>query len=251
MGLNARCWLPQKRDWNYNRYVVRAESGQMNSLIPQVEEMLAQSNQGRIVKDTRTMEETRRRSYLDDTVMIRILSFVVTLLIVITGLGIVGLANFSVTRRTKQIGTRRALGATRSAIMRYFLLENLIVSGAGVTIGGALAVLLNVWLVSNFEMEPMNWYLVPVAMLALAFVGQLAVAGPCQACDPRITSGRNPHGMTGYPGTALGVVPSVTWSHSMTLRSMKTNATSQRKASQKSTKSPLNPQYTAAASKVV
>ena len=53
------------------------------------------------------------------------------------GLGIVGLASFNVARRTKQIGTRRALGASRPAILRYFLLENFLVSCVGIT-GGAV-----------------------------------------------------------------------------------------------------------------
>ena len=60
--------------------------------------------------------------------MIKILTFVIGLLTAITGLGIVGLASFSVARRTRQIGIRRALGATKTAIVRYFMLENFIVS---------------------------------------------------------------------------------------------------------------------------
>ena len=179
-GVERSMLVPQKRESNYNRYVVRSEPGQLLNLMPRVEEALAASNSDRIVKDARTMEETRRSSYLDDSAMISMLTFVVTLLIVITSLGIVGLANFSVTRRTKQIGTRRALGATRSAIMRYFLLENFVVSSAGVCLGAILAVSLNIWMVNAFEMTPMAWYLIPVAMLALWVVGQLAVAGPAR-----------------------------------------------------------------------
>ena len=172
--------VPEKREWDYNRYVVRTEPGLMDSLMPDIEEMLASSNRDRIVKDVRTMADTRKRSYLDDAAMVRILTFIVTLLTVITGLGIVGLASFSVNRRTKQIGTRRALGATRAAILRYFMVENFVVSTVGVVFGAALAVGLNIWMVGAFDMAPMAWYLVPVAMLTLWVVGQLAVAGPAR-----------------------------------------------------------------------
>ena len=57
---------------------------------------------------------TAREPALDDRAMAVVLSVVVTLLIIITALGIIGLAIFSVKTRTKQIGTRRALETTRA-----------------------------------------------------------------------------------------------------------------------------------------
>ena len=112
--------------------------------------------------------------------MIKILSFVVLLLTIITGLGIVGLASFNVSRRTRQIGIRRALGATKPAIVRYFLIENTIVSAIGLVVGGGLAVALNIAMVEAFSVEPLAWYIIPVGMVALWLVGQLAVAGPAR-----------------------------------------------------------------------
>ena len=112
--------------------------------------------------------------------MIKLLIFIVSLLTAITSLGIVGLASFSVARRTKQIGTRRALGATRLAILRYFMLENFLISSVGVIGGAMLAVGLNIWMVQTFELAPIAWYLVPAAMLSLWIVGQLAVYGPAR-----------------------------------------------------------------------
>jgi putative ABC transport system permease protein len=126
------------------------------------------------------MEETRTRSYLEDAAMIRLLVFIVSLLTAITGLGIVGLASFNVARRTKQIGTRRALGASRPAILRYFLLENFLVSGVGIVTGAALAVGLNIWMVQVFDLTPLAWYIIPLAMVALGLVGQAAVFGPAR-----------------------------------------------------------------------
>ena len=170
--------VPEWREWDVIRYVVRTESGELDRMMAEVETMLIERSRDRIVKDVRSMAETRARSYQDDAAMIGMLTFIVTLLTVITALGIVGLASFSVSRRTKQIGTRRALGASRAAIMRYFMLENLIVSTGGVLLGAVLAIGLNIWMVYAFETAPMAWYLVPVAMVALWIVGQLAVIGP-------------------------------------------------------------------------
>ena len=151
-----------------------------DELMPQIEEMLAARSKDRIIQRVRTMNETRVRSYQDDDAMVKMLTFIVTLLTVITGLGIVGLASFSVSRRTKQIGTRRALGATRSDILRYFMVENFVVSGIGIISGAMLAVGMNIWMVNAFDLSRMAWYIVPVAMITLWVVGQTAVAGPAR-----------------------------------------------------------------------
>jgi putative ABC transport system permease protein len=92
----------------------------------------------------------------------------------------VGLASFSVNRRTRQIGTRRALGASRVAILRYFMTENFIISLAGVLIGAALTIGLNMVMIETFSLTRVAWYLVPTAMLMLCLVGQIAVFGPAK-----------------------------------------------------------------------
>jgi putative ABC transport system permease protein len=172
--------VPQKRAWSSTRYVIRTEPGYRNEVIPQIEKMLAESNRGRIIRRTSTMTEVRERAYLEDSAMIKLLVFIVGLLTGITGLGIVGLASFSVARRTKQIGTRRALGATRPAILRYFMLENFLISSVGVATGAVLAVGLNIWMVQTFSLTPIAWYIIPAAMVVLWIVGQVAVYGPAR-----------------------------------------------------------------------
>ena len=172
--------VPQLRGSSSARYVIRAEPGYRDEIIPQIEDMLATRYQGRIIRGTRTMAEVRQEAYLEDEAMIRLLLFIVSILTAITGLGIVGLASFSVTKRTRQIGTRRALGATRGRILGYFMLENFMISTVGVVIGAALAVALNLWMVQAFNLAPLGWYMIPAAMIALWVVGQAAVYGPAR-----------------------------------------------------------------------
>jgi putative ABC transport system permease protein len=179
-GVERSMLVPMYRLSSGMRYVIRTEPGQRDALMPQVEEMLAGSNPDRIVRSMSTMTETRARSYLEDSAMIKLLVFIVSLLTAITGLGIVGLASFNVARRTRQIGTRRALGASRPAILRYFLLENFLVSSVGIVSGAILAVGLNIWMVQMFDLTPVAWYIIPAAMIALWLVGQAAVLGPAR-----------------------------------------------------------------------
>lgn len=180
VGVERSMLVPQRRDSEYVRYIVRTEPGYRDELMVQAEERLASSNKDRIIRNMVTMDEVRKLAYLGDAAMIKILTFVVALLTAITGLGLVGLASFSVARRTRQIGIRRALGATKAAIVRYFMLENFVVSSIGIVAGGILAVGLNIVMVQAFSLTPLAWYVIPIAMIVLWIVGQLAVAGPAR-----------------------------------------------------------------------
>lgn len=179
-GVERVMLTPQHTLFGGTRYIIRTEPGRRDELMPQVEKLLAESNKDRIVRSMRTMDETRERSYRGDASMIKILTFTIILLIAVTSLGIVGLASFSVNRRTKQIGTRRALGASKVAILRYFMTENFLISLVGVIVGAALTVGLNMVMIEAFSLTRIAWYLVPVAMLMLLIVGQAAVLGPAR-----------------------------------------------------------------------
>lgn len=179
-GVEKSMLVPQRRISEFQRYVVRAEPGYRDALMPQIEEMLSNSNRERIIRSMTIMEDVREQAYIDDSALVKMLSFIVGMLTVITGLGIVGLASFNVSRRTRQIGIRRALGATKPAIVRYFMIENFLVSSIGLVFGGVLSVALNIAMVEAFALEPLAWYVIPLAMLALWTVGQAAVAGPAR-----------------------------------------------------------------------
>ena len=170
--------VPQQLDGRNSRFFIRTEPGRRDALMPQLEKALAESDKGRIIRSVKTMEQTRADSYREDQATYRILFTVIVVLTLITGFGIVGLAMFSINRRTRQIGTRRALGASQWQIMRYFMLENLLISTAGVVLGVAGAIGLNIWLVSSFAMKPLTPGLLIVGCFALLAVGQLAVSYP-------------------------------------------------------------------------
>ncbi len=170
--------VPQQLESKGSRYFIRTEAGRRDELMPVIEKLLADSDKQRIIRNVKTMEQTRAESYRQHQATNNILGTVIVVLTLITGLGIVGLAMFSINRRTRQIGTRRALGASQWQIMRYFMLENLLISVTGVLIGSLGAVGLNIWLVSTFSMTPIGPGLIIIGVVALLLVGQLAVSYP-------------------------------------------------------------------------
>lgn len=154
-------------------YLIRTEPGERDRSMVDVEEMLVASNGNRLIRNLMSLQQTREESYQVDSAMSTILWVVIITLVFITCMGIVGLAVFGINRRRKQIGTRRALGATRTQILRYFM-----VSGIGVALGAVLTIGFSILLTSNFNMPVMAWYYTPLGMLALVVIGQLAVLGP-------------------------------------------------------------------------
>jgi putative ABC transport system permease protein len=163
---------------NFSMYVVRTEPGQRDAVMKEVETRLQAANPGRIIRGVRTVESVRADAYRDDHAMMSILFGVMAAMLMVTGAGIVGLASFWVTRRTKQIGTRRALGARRFNIKAYFQTENGIMVGMGIVLGGLMAYGFNAWLMSEYDAARLPWYYVPVGALVVFFLGQLAVWGP-------------------------------------------------------------------------
>ena len=150
-GIERSMLVPQHLGGDSTLYLVRAEPGQRDALMPRIESLLSERDRRRVIQRLRTMEETRERSYELNNALINILTTTIAILIGITALGVAGLTSFNVNRRTKQIGTRRALGATRVAVLRYFLAENLLFTAIGATLGAVLSVGLNIWLVEAFE----------------------------------------------------------------------------------------------------
>ncbi|MGK3873945.1 ABC transporter permease, partial [Enterococcus faecium] len=94
------------------------------------------------VTSAKTLTEMRAEFYAQDRAMAWMLGGVCVALLLVTAMGIVGLASFWVQQRTRMIGTRRALGATEGQILRYFQLENLLLTTTGIALGLAGAVAL-------------------------------------------------------------------------------------------------------------
>ena len=161
-----------------NLYTVRVEAGQMDRVMREAEAALRKATATPVVIKTQTMDEVRKQRYRSDRTLSWMLVTVSGLLLLITASGIVGIASLWVTQRRKQIGVRRALGARRVDIVRYFLTENFMITSAGVFAGVLMALALNHLLVTKLEMErlPVVYLLAGTGVFWL--LGVLAVYGP-------------------------------------------------------------------------
>ena len=171
---------PGNPAYTNNRYIVRTEPGMRDELMPIIEKELGESNTQRVVKSVRSLEDTAARTYRRDYGMAIILGLVITLLIGLTVLVLVGLSSFHVTQRTKQIGTRRALGATKLDIIKQFIVENWVITAAGSVLGIVLTVAVAYWLEISFEVPRLDWRFLPVGIVVLWLLSSLAVFVPAR-----------------------------------------------------------------------
>jgi putative ABC transport system permease protein len=120
-------------------YMIRTQPGQQAQVMARVDRELVDRIPGRYVADMQTLARTAHDTRNGLRTSSIILGVVTLLVLAVSAIGIFGLAVFNVTTRTKQIGTRRAIGARRFHILRYFLVENWLVTTTGVVVGCLLA----------------------------------------------------------------------------------------------------------------
>ena len=120
-------------------FMLRTDPGQRQAVLDQAVKKLKASDPRRIILNQRTWDEVRQEYFQGDRAMTGLLVGVIIALLLVTGLGIVGLGSFWVAQRRKQIGIRRAVGATRRNILRYFQTENFVLATIGIALGMVLA----------------------------------------------------------------------------------------------------------------
>ncbi|MEO7497328.1 MAG: FtsX-like permease family protein, partial [Massilia sp.] len=133
-------------------FTMRAEPGQRDRVMKEAETALRAAARRPVILRVKTVDEDRINRYRADRSLAWMLITVSVLLLLITASGIVGMASLWVTQRRKQIGVRRALGARRLDILRYFLTENFMITSLGIGAGVLLALGLNALLVRHLEM---------------------------------------------------------------------------------------------------
>ncbi|MGH8148251.1 MAG: ABC transporter permease, partial [Rhodanobacteraceae bacterium] len=172
--------VPVEQTGDQVKFALRSKPADRARVLKDAVATLARRQPQRAIsaEDARTYTQIRAAHFSRDTTMISLLLAAAFGLLFVTALGIAGLASFWVGQRTRSIGVRRALGATRANILRYFQVENFMIVTAGIALGLLLAVGLNLLLMKHYEVSHLPiWYL-PVTAVVLWLLGQIAVLMP-------------------------------------------------------------------------
>ena len=161
-------------------YVVRAKSGQRDRLMAQIERNFADFQPGRYIAHMEDLSHTAANARRELRANAIILGVVAALVLIVTVVGMSGLAAFNVSTRIKQLGIRRAIGARKSHILRYFLVENWIITTAGAAVGSLLALTAGVKLSTMYEMSRAPLYYLVGGIVLMWMIGLLAVLVPAR-----------------------------------------------------------------------
>ncbi|MEX0180424.1 MULTISPECIES: ABC transporter permease [unclassified Stenotrophomonas] len=172
--------LPMRRSFDESTYVLRTDPSRRDEVLKGALAALEHNDPNRLVREKLTYQEQRADYFKNDRSMVGLLVTVCVALLVVTALGIVGLASFWVQQRSKQIGIRRALGATRGQILRYFQTENFLLATLGIVLGMLAAYAINLALMNMYELPRMPLLYLPLGAVLLWMLGQIAVFGPAR-----------------------------------------------------------------------
>lgn len=170
----------QNVDYGSSSYMVRAKPEFHAELKDTIKKALLAENPNRVLDGFKSIEALKDSSYRDHKLMITVLTMMVVLLLLITSLGLTGMVMFNIQRRTKQIGTRRALGAKKRDIISYFLVENYLICLAGGVLGGLLAIQLGQQLMKIYSLPMLDLSYPLITVAGLFIVTTLAVYLPAR-----------------------------------------------------------------------
>jgi putative ABC transport system permease protein len=166
-------------DERESHYLVRAAPGQRDAVLARLPAAMGPSGPGVLVKvkpfDSSAGMHTDFMEAL--FIIFAIMGLTVGLLAL---LGAAAVASFLVAERTRQIGIRRALGATRQAVIRYFLVENAVATLLGTGLGLVMTAALYLLMQRAFPGIRLNVSFLVLTALLLWLVATLAAMIPAR-----------------------------------------------------------------------
>lgn len=159
-------------------FAIRSSAADLEQTLSQAVQLIRSANPTWVIGYAKTFDDLRNGYYRHDRAMVRMLVATVAALLVVLVIGVGSLVSFWVTRRTKSIGIRRALGANKKDILLHFLAENGLVMTIGVIAGIIGAYCLNIYLVKHFGESLLPYGCVVLAASLLVVSSQLACLMP-------------------------------------------------------------------------
>jgi len=174
---------PLRADVLWAGYVARVRPSRTAEAIREIHKALFAVNPMRHMPDgagIHSFSEARARDFSHERGIALLMSVICVILLSVTGAGIVGLSSLWVGQRTRQIGVRRAIGARKIDILRYFQMENLLIAAGGAVVGALFAFSLSEWLMRHYEMMRLPPFYVGLGVVAMLVLGQAAVLVPAR-----------------------------------------------------------------------
>ena len=128
-------WMP----YYVPKELVVRSAGDPAALVPAIRRIVAATDPEQPVSDVRTLAEIVADETAPRVTQLRLLVTLSVIALLIAGVGIHGLLTFTVSRRARELGIRRALGAQAGSVVRLVLREGMALALAGVAVGVGVA----------------------------------------------------------------------------------------------------------------
>ena len=178
----VQVYAPMAQDLSDDIYmVVRPASGRATALVPSVRAAVSRIDKEQLVsiRDILTLSDIDRAAtgrHRFRAVMV--VSFA-ALSLVLAMVGVFGILAYSVQQRVRDLGVRRALGATTNDLVRLVVSSAVRVIGGGAVIGLLLAAALSRLIVSVlFGVQPLDFATFAGVTAVLVIAAAVSVAGP-------------------------------------------------------------------------
>jgi predicted permease len=123
-------------------FAIRSERAGTNSLVEEIRQAVRSVSASVPVAQERTMQDLYAGSLTRTSFTLVMLAIAGAMALALGVIGIYGVIAYVVSRRTREIGIRAALGAQPKHLERMFLLHGLALSGVGAVVGLVAAVVL-------------------------------------------------------------------------------------------------------------
>lgn len=161
-------------------YLVRTVPGSLEPVLRNARQHIGTAHRDAVINTTMTLRDAKEGFDTDDRNMAMLLTGVTALMLAVCSFGIFGLTTFNVGSRTRQIGTRRAVGARKRDITEHFLVENALILAAGTLLGSGLALAIGFWLTAHYGLPRLDLAYLLSGVVALWVIGQLAAWQPAR-----------------------------------------------------------------------
>src|SRR5262249_27989289 len=175
--------------WPWMTIVVRTASHPASFITP-IKRALLRVEPERAVSGIETMDEVLARSVAPRRLPMLLLATFSFIALALAAVGIAGVVSFSVAQRTREIGIRMALGASKGAVLRLVLHRSMGAAFIGIALGLLGSVGLTRFLTGLlFGVEPMDPLVLGIVVMILSAVALLACYLPARRAtkvDPLI-----------------------------------------------------------------
>lgn len=176
--INEVALVPAAPAGRGTKYLVRTNPGARDQVMTRVRREFEPLQPVRYIdrmEDLATTAATMRKADRHGAIVLAVLS---SFVLAVTMLGLFGFASFAVTSRTKEIGTRRAIGATRADIAKHFLFDNWLITTAGITVGTVITLAFALQLSMLLELPRLPLAFLVGSMILIWIAGLLAALLP-------------------------------------------------------------------------